>query len=301
MKKVAVTGGAGFIGSTLVDKLINLGVETIILDDLSTGKKENIHPEANFHLVGLHKISCKELTKKLKGVEIVFHTAALARVQPSIVDPIGFNEVNVSGTLNLLKACVDAGVKRVVYSASSSCYGNTTIFPTPETAPTNPLSPYGLQKYIGEQYCKMFSEVYKLDTCSLRYFNVYGDKMALDGAYKLAIPIFANQIKINQPCTIHNDGEQRRDFTHVNDVVEANLLAATHSQLLNGESFNIGNGDNLSVNEVVDLMGGKKQYGKTVIEPKITLADNNKAKNILGWEPKKNLKIWIKDYLEKII
>lgn len=299
MKKALVTGGAGFIGSTLVDRLINEGIKVIVLDNLSTGKIENLHPKAEFWHMDLFDLEESSLVDK--NIDVVFHLAALARVQPSIKDPITFNKSNVDGTLKLLLACYKGNVKRVVYSASSSCYGNTTIFPTPETAPTNPLSPYGLQKYIGEQYCKMFSEVYDLDTCSLRYFNVYGDKMTLDGAYKLAIPIFAEQIKNNQPCTINNDGEQRRDFTHVDDVVEANLLAATHPNKLNGESFNIGNGGNLSINEVVDLMGGEKSYGNVVIEPKTTLADNTKAKEILGWTPKKELKTWIKGYLNKIL
>ena len=299
IKKALVTGGAGFIGSTLVDKLINDDIEVIIVDNLSTGKIENIPPQAEFWNMDLFDL--KENSLSNKNIDVVFHLAALARVQPSIEDPIEFNKSNVDGTLKLLWACHKANIKRVVYSASSSCYGNTTIFPTPESAPTNPLSPYGLQKYIGEQYCKMFSEVYGLDTCSLRYFNVYGDKMTLDGAYRLAIPIFADQIKNNKSCTIHNDGEQRRDFTHVDDVVNANLLAATYKGKLQGESFNIGNGQNLSINEVVDLMGGEKEYGKTVIEPSITLADNSKAKQILGWEPKEDLSIWIKGYLEKIL
>jgi len=296
---IVVTGGAGFIGSTLTDKLISLGMNVIVIDNLSTGKVENIHPKAEFWNMDLFNLEEDSLVNK--NIDVVFHLAALARVQPSIKDPITFNQSNVDGTLKLLLACHKGNVKRVVYSASSSCYGDTTIFPTPESSPTNPLSPYGLQKYIGEQYCKMFSEVYDLDTCSLRYFNVYGDKMTLDGAYKLAIPIFAEQIKNNQACTINNDGEQRRDFTHVDDVVEANLLAATHPDKLKGESFNIGNGDNLSVNEVVDLMGGKKSYGNIVIEPKITLADNSKAKLVLGWAPKRNLQTWIKSYLDKIL
>tara|TARA_Y100000385_G_scaffold284642_1_gene343023 strand:- start:41 stop:937 length:897 start_codon:yes stop_codon:yes gene_type:complete len=296
-KTALVTGGAGFIGSTLVNRLISMGVAVTIVDNLSTGKKENINPKAKFILEDI----CNINSNTLKNIDMVFHTAALARVQPSIIDPVNFDRINVGGTVNLLKACVDAKVKRVIYSASSSCYGNTTILPTPETAPTNPLSPYGLQKYIGEQYCKMFSEVYDIDTCSLRYFNVYGDNMSLEGAYKLAIPIFAQQIKNNEPCTINNMGDQRRDFTFVEDVVDANILAANSTNNLNGESFNIGNGDNISVNRLVDLMGGKKQYGNKVIEPFETLADNSKAKEVLKWDPKGNLKQWLKGYLEKIL
>ena len=182
--KVLVTGGAGFIGSNLVDALINKGYDVGIIDDFSTGKRDNINPKAKLFELSLHKASIDELVNILSGYEKVFHCAALTRVQPSIIDPILFNEVNVNGTLNLLHACVKAGVKKVIYSASSSAYGNSDIFPTPETAPTDPLSPYGLQKYIGEQYCRLFSLVYGLDTVNLRYFNVYGPRMNFEGAYK---------------------------------------------------------------------------------------------------------------------
>ena len=172
MKKAIVTGGAGFIGSNLVDKLIEQGVEVTILDNLSTGKEENINPKAKFINCDISTASEIDMLFYINGADVVFHLAALARVQPSIEDPISFNEVNVKGTLNVLLAAHKAKVKRVVYSASSSCYGDATKFPTPEEHSTNPLSPYGLQKYVGEQYCKMFSEVYNLDTVSLRYFNV---------------------------------------------------------------------------------------------------------------------------------
>ena len=293
MKKVAVTGGAGFIGSNMVDRLISEGKEVIILDNFSTGKRENCNPKATIYEVDL---STDHLEPFLEGVDVVFHFAALARVQPSIEDPLTFNKHNVDGTLRLLMACHKEGIKRVVYSASSSCYGNATMFPTPETHSTNPLSPYGLQKYVGEQYCKMFSEVYGLDTCSLRYFNVYGEKMTLEGAYCLAMGVFAKQMLDGKPLTITNDGNQRRDFTYVGDVVEANWLAAIHSNKLNGESFNIGNGSNYSINEIADMLGGEKTYGEKRLEPFQTLADNNKAKSILKWNPKGDLPTWIKQY-----
>ena len=299
MKKVAVVGGAGFIGSNLVDKLLEKNLEVTIIDNLSTGKKENINPKATFHNLDICGDS-KDLVTALKGIDVVFHLAALARVQPSITDPVYFDKVNTNGTVNLLKSCVDAGVKKVVYSASSSCYGDATVFPTPETHSTNPLSPYGLQKYVGEQYCKMFSQVYDIDTVCLRYFNVYGERMNFEGAYKLVLAIFIDQHKNNQPLTITNTGDQRRDFTYVGDVVDANILAAEHSKELKGDSFNIGNGDNFSVNEIADMFGGEKSYGIKFLEPFQTLADNSKAKSILGWNPKGDLKQWIKDYLDKI-
>ena len=300
MKKVAVVGGAGFIGSNLVDKLIEKNLEVIVIDNLSTGKLENVNKKATFINLDIYENRCAEIAKDLKGVDTVFHTAALARVQPSIVDPVYFDKINSNGTVNLLKACVDAGVKRVVYSASSSCYGDATIFPTPESHPTNPLSPYGLQKYIGEQYCKMFSQVYDIDTVCLRYFNVYGERMNFEGAYKLVLAVFIDQFKNGSPLTITNTGDQRRDFTYVGDVVSANILAAEHKENLMGESFNIGNGDNFSVNEIADIFGGEKSYGIKVLEPFQTLADNSKVKNVLGWNPKGDLKQWIKDYLDKI-
>ena len=296
MQRVVVTGGAGFIGSNLVDKLIDMGVEVTILDDLSTGKKENINPKAKFIECDLSTVSQTDLTFYINGADTIFHLAALARVQPSIENPLPYNDVNITGTLNILFAAHQMGIKRVVYSASSSAYGETEILPTPETAPTNPLSPYGLQKYVGEQYCKMFSEVYGLDTVSLRYFNVYGERMNLEGAYCLVMGVFANQMLHGKPLTITNDGNQRRDFTYVGDVVNANILAADYKQSLNGEVFNIGNGNNFSVNEVADMLGGEKTYGEKRIEPFETLADNTKARQILGWSTEGNLMEWIKKY-----
>jgi|TARA_R110000823_G_scaffold272694_1_gene391928 UDP-glucose 4-epimerase len=299
--RALVTGGAGFIGSNLVDKLIEKGWGVIVLDDLSTGKKENINTNAKFYNVDISTMTDLGRTNKnvfrlFEGIDIVFHLAAKARVQPSIVDPVSFNKVNVQGTLNVLLASHNAGVKRVVYSASSSAYGNATKFPTPEEHSTNPLSPYGLQKYIGEQYCKMFSQVYGLDTVSLRYFNIYGERMNLDGAYCLVLGIFAQQMLNEKDLTITNDGKQRRDFTYVGDAVEANILAATQKDKFNGDVFNIGNGKNYSVNEVADMLGGNKTYGKTVKEPFQTLADNSKANLMLDWQPKGDLPTWIKKY-----
>ena len=299
-KKAIVTGGAGFIGSNLVDKLVSMGVEVHIIDDLSTGFEKNINPKATFHKIDISTLNPEAAWYEFKNTDVIFHTAALARVQPSIEDPIPFDSVNIGGTLRMLKLAHNLGVKRFIYRASSSAYGEVKITPTPETHSTNPLSPYGLQKYVGEQYCKMFSEVYKLDTVSLRYFNVYGEKMNLEGAYKLVIPIFAQQILEGKPLTINNDGEQRRDFTYVGDVVNANILAATNPDDLKGEAFNIGNGDNYSVNELADMLGGEKQYGNKVIEPFETLADNSKADLELGWKPTGNLPTWIQKYKQEL-
>ena len=300
MKKALVTGGAGFIGSTLVDKLIDMGMQVSVIDNFSTGKMENTNKKAHYWKQDLSTVNIDELTEFMEGVDIVFHTAAKARVQPSIDDPISYNEHNVTSTLNILYAAHKAGVKRVVYSASSSAYGDTTEIPTPETAAANPMSPYGLQKYMGEQYCKMFSEVYGLDTVALRYFSVYGERMLLEGAYCLVLGIFAKQMLEGKPLTITNDGKQRRDFTHVDDIVSANILAANYEHKLNGEVFNIGNGSNYSVNAVADMFGGEKQYGKKVIEPFETLAQTIKARTRFGWKPKGDLPLWIKSYKEKL-
>ncbi len=296
MNKVLVTGGAGFIGSNLVDMLINRGVDVLVVDNLSTGKMENINTQATFFKEDLSIIETDKLVNMLNGVDVIFHLAALARVQPSIENPLPYNEANVTATLNILYAASKSNVKRVVYSASSSCYGDSQSVPQREEDPANPLSPYGLQKYIGEQYCRMFSQVYDLDTVSLRYFNVYGERMSLEGAYCLVTGIFARQMQKGEPLTITNDGNQRRDFTYVGDVVNANILAATHSNRLNGEVFNIGNGKNISINEVADMFGGEKIYGEQRLEPFETLADNKKARDILNWNPKGNLLEWIKNY-----
>jgi nucleoside-diphosphate-sugar epimerase len=302
MQRVLVTGGAGFIGSNLIDRLIEQKVQVIILDDLSTGNQENINSKAIFHKVDISdtsKLRTGWLTTIMQGVDTVFHLAAMARVQPSIEEPVPFHNVNVTGTHNLLVAARDAGVKRFVFSSSSSVYGDASI-PTSETHNLNPISPYALHKLIGEQYCKLFSTLYDIDTVSLRYFNVYGNRMNLEGAYRLAIPIFAKQILESKPLTINNDGEQRRDFTYVEDVVNANILAAKCDKKLKGEVFNIGNGNNYSVNELADMLGGEKSYGNKVTEPFETLADNTKAHQVLGWLPKGDLMKWIKEYKKEI-
>ena len=291
-KKCIVTGGAGFIGSHLVDRLIEDGHEVIVIDDRSTGKLENINEKARWCN---HDVSCMTDFSMFEDVDVVFHLAALARVQPSIEDPVKYHDVNVTGTVNMLDACRRYGVKRFVFSSSSSVYGEASV-PTSEEHPMNPISPYALHKLIGEQYCKLFSTIYTIDTVSLRYFNVYGDRMSLDGAYRLAIPIFATQIKEGKPCTINNDGEQRRDFTHIDDVVSANISVATSLDEFKGDVFNIGNGSNITVNKLVEMMGGEKSYGNKVIEPFETLAQTLKARKRLNWEPTGDLQKWINKY-----
>ena len=298
--KCIVTGGAGFIGSNLVDKLINDGHDVIIIDNLSTGKEENINPNAKFYKKDITQMRRNSDFTMFEGVDVVFHTAALARVQPSIDDPVQFDKVNVGGTLQMLKASVDYGVKRFVYSASSSAYGDTDKLPQKETDPTDPLSPYGVQKMVGEIYCTMFPKVYDIETVSLRYFNVYGERQSLEGAYCLVMGIFAQQRLNGDPMTINGDGEQRRDFTYVGDVVDANIRAATSDKVGNGEVINIGSCNNKSVNELADLIGGDRINREPVIEPFATLADNTKAKELLGWEPKQNFEEWVSKYKQDL-
>lgn len=298
MSKCLVTGGAGFIGSNLVDELIKRGDEAVIIDNMNTGKKENINARADFQRQDIRDL---EAIKPLfKGVDYVFHLAAWPRVQPSIEDPALSNDINLSGTLNVLIAARDAGVKRVVYSASSSAYGDQETMPLSEDMPAHPLSPYGLQKYAGELYCRLFTELYQLPTVSLRYFNVYGPRQALKGAYCLVMGIFVQQRKRGEPMTIVNDGEQRRDFTSVVDVVQANILAAVSDKAGQGEVINIGRGNNFSVNELAKMIGGPTQYGEKRIEPFETLADNSLAKKLLGWEPTVDLPEWLEEYKKEM-
>ena len=296
MRRVIVTGGAGFIGSHLVDKLVEQGIEVIIFDNLSTGDINNLNPKAKFvEQVDLCSLGTYNKSD-FDGVDTIFHLAASTSVQESINQPLIYNRNNINSVLNILTAAssIDS-VKRVVFSSSSSVYGDAKT-PTSENHSLNPLSPYALNKLMGEQYCKLFSSIYNLDTVCLRYFNVYGDRMNNDG-YKLVFPIFKEQILNDKPLTINNDGEQRRDFIHVDDVVNANILVAKHKSNFNGDIYNVGSGTNYSVNEIADMFGGEKQYGNKVIEPFETLAEIAKIDLDLDWRPKGDLKKWIKNYM----
>ena len=299
--KYVVVGGAGFIGSHIVDKLVEQNHEVIIIDNLSTGKMENVNPKASVEYIDISNVNeCPNMVEIMSGADALFLLAAKARVQPSIENPVEYEMNNTIGTLNVLKCASDAGVRRVVYSASSSAYGNTEKLPSKESDPVNPLSPYGAQKYYGEVMCKMFSEVYGLETVSLRYFNIYGERQNVGGAYAMVIGIFVDQLLNGKPMTIRGDGEQRRDFTYVGDVVNANILASQSENVGNGEVINIGNGDNRSINDIADMIGGDRVNVDPVIEPKATLADNSKAEKLLGWKPTQNIEDWIPKYKEEM-
>ena len=295
--KYVVVGGAGFIGSNIVDKLVEQNHEVVVIDNLSTGKRENINPKVQLEYMDISDPKQdKNMTEVMKGADTVFLLAAKARVQPSIENPVEYEINNTIGTLNILKCASDAGVRRVVYSASSSAYGNTDKLPSVESDPVNPLSPYGAQKYYGEVMCKMFSEVYGLETVSLRYFNIYGERQNVGGAYAMVIGIFVDQLLNGKPMTITGNGEQRRDFTYVGDVVNANILASQSEKVGKGEVINIGNGDNRSINELADMIGGDRVNIAPVIEPRETLANNSKAEELLGWKPTQNIEDWIPKY-----
>ncbi len=304
--KVLVTGGAGFIGSHLVDRLLKEGNEVVVIDDFSGGKEENLQQNLDnpdFSLV--RKSICDDLTEEFKGIDTVFHLAALPRVQYSIEFPKETHEVNVNGTLNLLEHARKAKVQRFVYSSSSSAYGDQKTLPLRETMNPNPMSPYALQKLVGEYYCHLYHLIHGMKTISLRYFNVYGARMDPSGGYPLLIGKVIDMLKKGETPIVYGDGEQTRDFTYVKDVVEANILASkTENENAFGESFNIGAGKNLTVNFVVKKIIGKRdlkpKYEAPRIEPHDTLADHTKAKEILGWIPMYDFELGIKETLEDI-
>ena len=295
--KYVVTGGAGFIGSNLVDKLVCQSHEVHVIDNFISGKKENCNENASYHDIDIANVANLSIIKKvLNECDTVFHCAALARVQPSILNPIKYEINNTLGIVNMLKCSVDMDVRRFVYSASSSAYGSTKKLPSKELDKPNPISPYANQKYYGELCCKMFSKVYNIETVSLRYFNVYGERQNLGGAYATVVGIFLNQLINKKPLTINGDGNQRRDFTYVGDVVSANILAAKSKNIGKGEVINIGNGENISINELAKNIGGEVVFNKPLNEPFANLADIKKAKKLLDWEPTTDLISWIKNY-----
>ena len=295
--KMLVTGGAGFIGSNLVDQLILENNEVHVIDNFSSGKKENCNDKAIYHKIDISNVDSVDTLKKIfKDVDTIFHCAALARVQPSIIDPLKYEINNTLGIMNVLKSASGANVRRLVYSASSSAYGPTDNLPSKENDPINPISPYANQKYYGELCCKMFSKVYGIETVSLRYFNVYGERQNLGGAYATVVGIFINQLLKSESLTINGDGNQRRDFTYVGDVVSANILASSSKKIGKGESINIGSGKNISINELAKMIGGSTIHQDPVNEPFANLADINKAKKLLDWEPLMDLNSWIEKY-----
>lgn len=315
--KYIVTGGAGFIGSHIVDSLVEKGHKVIIIDNMATGKKENINPKAEFHKLDITDVN--EIEPLFVGVDGVFHTAALARIQPSFNDPDSYFKTNAIGTRNVLVCAKKHGVKRVVYSASSSAYGDTAL-PIVEDAKisSQSLHPYGSTKRMGEM---LMSDLGIMtggpETVCLRYFNVYGSRQTseADGPYPTVIGLFLGLLKNKKPLTIVPDGHQRRDFTWVGDVANANILAMESKKVGKAEIINIGSGENYSIWDIARFVLGfpdktsEKELlksGKCVIAPqrrgevRETLANISKAKKLLGWQPKMKFKNGIKKLLEQL-
>lgn len=283
MKKYIVTGGAGFIGSNLVDMLIERGDEVHIIDNLTKGTESYLNPKAIFHKLDIRNL--EEIKPVFVGVDGVFHLAALPQVQYSIEHPVETSDINMGGTQNILLAAKEAGVKRVVYSASSAAYGDQEITPLVESMLPKPLSPYGVQKYTGEHFCRIWSEIHGLETVSLRYFNVYGPRQSNVGAYAPVIARFLKQKNEGKKMTITGDGLQTRDFTHVRDVARANILAMESSLVGRGEVINIGGGKEYTVLKIAQIIGGEYEFIAPQVGAKYSLADISLAKKLLDWEP----------------
>jgi UDP-glucose 4-epimerase len=295
---ILITGGAGFIGSHLAEKLSKSN-RIIILDNLSTGRKSNIK-----HLKNISFFKCDLSVKGkwknfFKNIDCVFHLAALADIVPSINSPENYYNSNVTGSLNVMQACRENGVKKLIYSASSSCYGIPQKYPTKELEKIDPQYPYALTKYLGEQICLHWGKLYSIDVVSLRLFNVYGTRSRTSGTYGAMFGVFLAQKLANKPFTVIRDGNQTRDFTYVTDVISA-MITVSNSKIKN-EVFNIGSGKTVSVNDIVRLLNGKKVFiPKRPGEPYCTFADISKIKKRLKWSPKINIKEGIKKLLKEI-
>jgi UDP-glucose 4-epimerase len=297
--KSLVTGGAGFIGSNLVDKLLTMGHEVIVIDNQFSEAHDQFY--WNFHSKNYRMdIRDYSLTRKLyDGVDYVFHLAAEARIQPAIENPIEAVSINSIGTCTVLQCAREAGVKRVMYSSTSSGYGMNEP-PNVETQPDDCLNPYSVSKVNGEKLCRMYTSLYGLETVCFRYFNVYGNRQPLKGQYAPVIGIFLRQLAAGEPLTIVGDGEQRRDFTHVDDVVNANIKAALANidDKCFGQVYNVGTGLNHSINEIAAMISDNKiNISARPGEAKISLANNTKLRETFDWEPTVKLEDWIKDAL----
>jgi len=299
-KSILITGGAGFIGSHLVDALIEKGSDIIVLDNFSTGRLQNLkHVADKIQLIECDISKQGEWQNKFKNVEKVFHLAALADIVPSIENPDSYYQSNVNGTFNVLEACRKHNVIKIVYSASSSCYGIQDEYPTNETAEISPQYPYALTKNLGEQLIMHWGQLYKLPAVSLRFFNVYGPRSRTSGTYGAVFGVFLAQKLAGKPYTVVGDGKQTRDFTFVSDIVAA-IIAAAESDV-KGEIINIGSDNTYSVNRLVELLGGDFVYiPKRPGEPSCTWADISKAKKLLNWKPKVSLEEGVGILLENI-
>jgi len=298
--KCLVTGGAGFIGSHLVDRLIADGYQVVVIDNQSAEANEQFYYNASASYYKLDIVDYAATRKLYDGVNFVFHLAAESRIQPTLLNPLGAMQTNTMGTTTVLQCAREAGVEKVIYSSTSSAYGLRNTPPLNEEMPDDCLNPYSVSKASGEKICKVYTNLYGLKTVTFRYFNVYGEREPTKGQYAPVVGLFLRQHAAGQSLTIVPDGTQRRDFTHVSDVVEANILAMTVDHDQYGEVFNVGTGKNHSVLELADLISNNT----VMIEPRkgeayITQADNFKIQHVLGWTPKKHIEDYIKEQLQK--
>lgn len=296
MSKCLVTGGCGFIGSNIVDRLISDGHEVIVLDNKSADNaKFFVNEKAQY---ACQDISNYQLTNTFyAGVDYVFHLAAESRIGPSIDNPLDTVQKNCLGTATVLQCARKWGVKKVMYSSTSSGYGNNP-HPNVETQPDDCLNPYSVTKIAGEKLCKMYTDLFGMKTVTFRYFNVYGDRAPRTGQYSPVIGIFFRQRDAGEDLTIVGDGEQRRDFVHVSDVVSANLAAAFNDvdDVHYGQVYNVGSGKNYSVNEIASWISDKQVHlPERVGEVRVSLANIDKIKNVFGWEPKVDLEEWVRN------
>jgi UDP-glucose 4-epimerase len=287
MPRAVVTGGAGFIGSHMVDLLVDRGYSVVVIDNLATGRIENLARHRREPRVNVEQVDMCTLrpgSRLFRDVDHVFHFGGIGDIVPSIERPLEYMRANVDGTLAVLEASRDAGVRKLVYAASSSCYGLATELPTTEAAPIRPEYPYALSKYLGESAALHWAQVYRLPVISIRMFNVYGPRVRTTGAYGAVFGVFLAQKLHGKPYTVVGDGSQRRDFVYVTDVARAYLMAAESSSA--GEVFNLGSGNPQTVNRLVELMGGEVVHvPKRPGEPDCTWADVGKIQRVLGWKP----------------
>ena len=301
--RALVTGGSGFIGSHLVDRLIADGYDVIVIDDLSVGNLKNLELHKGSKKLILKVISitnAEKIEPLFKGIDVVFHLGALADIVPSIEKPMAYHNANVNGTINVLEACRKHGVKRIIYTASSSCYGIPDNYPTKETDSIRCQYPYAVTKYLGEEIALYWEQIYRMNITSLRFFNVYGPRVRTSGTYGAVFGVFLAQKLNNKPFTVVGDGKQTRDFTFVTDVVDACFTAANNFKI-SGEVMNVGSGNTYSVNRLVELLGGPVTYiPKRPGEPDSTFADTTKIHKLLKWSPKVSLEEGVKIMLDNI-
>lgn len=303
MPKTLITGGCGFIGSHAVDRLLKEGYHVIVIDNMTTGRRKNLdHVKDNPRLTIVEAdINDWERTfKYYEGVDVVFHYAALADIVPSIENPVGYFRSNVDGTMSVLEACRKYNVKRIIYAASSSCYGIPDNYPTPETAEIRPQYPYALTKYLGEQTAMHWAKVYKMNITSMRFFNVYGPRSRTSGTYGAVFGVFLAQKLNNKPFTVVGDGTQTRDFTFVTDIVDACYTAAMRNDV-GGQIFNVGSNHTYTVNSLIELLGGEKTFiPKRPGEPDCTYADVSKINSVLNWRAKVSFEQGVAEMLKHI-